>query len=122
MNLVGPLTSGLVESCLEAASDQDSSTVIDGTIVAVYVQPVINCLSDPTVHISTIGTPSQIILDIATEAGGWYYPRVIAHLNTTGAAIANVYSKGVPVYGRINVGISDANYGDYVNVWLLVAD
>ena len=43
-----------------------------------------------------------------------------AKINTTGAAIANVYSEGVPVYGKINVEISDANYGDYVNVWLLV--
>jgi hypothetical protein len=120
MNLVGPLTSGLVESCLDTAADQDSKAVVDGTIMAVYVQPVISCLSDPTVHVSTVGTPSQIILDIATEAGGWYYPKTIIHLNTTGAAIANNYSDGIPVYGRINVGISDANYGDYVNVWLLV--
>jgi hypothetical protein len=120
MDLVGPLSSSLVESCLDTAADQDSSVLVSGTIVAVYIQPVIGCLSDPTVHISTVGSPSEVVLDVATEAGGWYYPKTIVHLNTTGAVIANNYSEGVPVHGRINVGISDANYGDYVNVWLLV--
>jgi hypothetical protein len=119
MNLVS-LTSGLVESCLDTAADKDSASIISGTIVAVYVEMRIGCLSDPSVHITTVGTPSTIILDVATEVDGWYFPRTAVNLNTTGAIIANVYSQGVPVYGRVNVGISDANYGDYVNVWLLV--
>lgn len=121
MNIVGPLSSDLVESCLDAASDQNSSVKVCGTIVAVYVQPVIDCLSSPTVTITTKGSPVETVLAEANfQAAAWRYPKTIAHLNTTGAAIANVYSEGVPVYDYINVAISDANYGDYVNVWLLV--
>lgn len=121
MNLIGPLNSGEVLSCLDAASDADSRTPVSGRVVAVYVKPNIDCLSSPTVTITTKNEPVITILAEANfQVADWRYPRNIVHLNTTGAAIANVYSDGVPVHDYINVAISDANYGDDVDVYLLV--
>lgn len=121
MDIVGPINSGEVLSCLDSASNADSGSRISGTVVAVYVKPNISCLSSPTV---TIATKSEPIITILAEAGfeeaDWRFPVTPVHLHTTGAAIANVYSNGVPIHDYVNVAISDANYGDDVDVYLLV--
>lgn len=120
MNLVGPLNSGEVDSCLDAVSDQDSRTPVSGTVVGVYIDLNVACLSTPTITITTKGPPVETILEVATDTGGWFYPVTPIHLNTTGGAIANLYSGGVPIHDYVNVEISDANYGDDVDVYLLV--
>jgi hypothetical protein len=120
MDLVGPLNSGLVESCLDTAANQDSRVIISGTVMAVYVDPNTTCLSSPTITVTTKGAPVQTILAVATDVAKWYYPRNIAHLHTTGAPIASTYSLGIAIHDYVNVEISDANYGDNVDVWLLV--
>src|SRR3990167_466698 len=122
MNLAGPFSSGEVEGvCIDLdAADQDSNVPISGRVVAVYIEPLLSCLSSPTITISTKGDPIETILEVATDISGWYYPRTAIHLNTTGAAIANQYSKGVPIHDFVNVAISDALAGDSVNAWLLL--
>lgn len=114
------LTSGVVLDCLVGQSDQDSKMQVTGRVVAVYIEPHINCMSAPTVKITTKGPPVQTILEVATDIAGWWYPVTPIHLNTTGDAIANLYSEGVPVHDYVNVDLSDAESGDYVNVYLLL--
>lgn len=116
------LTSGAVLGlCLnDDQADQDSNTPIKGNIVAVYVEPVIGCLTGAiTATVATKNRP-MTILEVSTEIAGWYYPRIPVHLNTTGAPISDVYSLGIPVYDFVNVEISDGQAGDYVNVYLLL--
>jgi hypothetical protein len=121
MEIVGPLNSGEVLSCLDAASDKDSGARVIGTVVAVYVKPNVSCLSSPTVTITTKHEPIITILAEANvETAGWRFVHSIAHLNTTGAAIANVYTEGIPVHDIVNVAITVANYGDDVDVYLMV--
>jgi hypothetical protein len=120
MDLIGPLSSGEVLSCLDTASDADSRMIVSGRVVAVYVNPIIDCLSNPALLITT-KAPVETILSLASvQAAGWYYPANIMHLNTTGAVIANTHSIGIAVHDRINVAVSSANYGDRVEVYLLV--
>ena len=122
MNVAGPFSSSPVLGlCLvDDTANQDSRTPVDGRVVAVYVEPVCVCLSAPTITITTKGAPVQTILVAATDVAGWYYPRTVIHLNTTGAVVANNYSQGVPIHDFVNVKIEDAAVGDYANVWLLL--
>jgi len=122
MNVAGPYSSGEVLGlCLvDDTANQDSKARVEGLVVAVYVDPVCACLSAPTITITTKGAPVETILVAVTDVAGWYYPRTVIHLNTTGAVVANNYSQGIPIHDFVNVKIEDAAVGDYANVWLLL--
>lgn len=129
MNLVGPYNSGAATgSAGSATANTDYPTNIEGRVMAVYVDykgTVPPATIDVT--IATKGTapnaPAMTIL-VATNinADGWFFPHTIAHLNTTGAAIANVYVAGVPIHDCINVKIAQADSDNNVDVWFLVQE
>ena len=122
MDLV-ELETGIADSLSnagDAQSDKDTSLIVSGRVVAVYVLPVLSCLSSAPVLNLTTKNPAQTILSKAIDVAGWYFPRTIVHLNTTGGAIANNYSQGVPVHDYLNAEIDQASNGDYYKVWILV--
>lgn len=127
MNLVGPFNSGVaVGSAGSATANTDHVTKIAGVVKAVYID--YKGTSPPAttdVTIRTKGTsPSAPTLTILKaeniNTDGWFFPRTPVHLHTTGAAIAGVYSDGVPISDSLNVLIEGADADNNADVWLLV--
>lgn len=114
----GPATS--LSNAGDGQSDQSTQQLVAGRIVAVYVEPDLACLS-ASVHLKIMTRDTgEVILEKDIDAAGWFYPRTIVHLNTTGGAIANTYSQGVPVYDYINAEITNGTDGDNYEIQLLV--
>lgn len=127
MNLVGPYNSGVAAgSAGLATANTDYSTKINGKVKAVYIDFKGTTPPNTTdVTVRTKGTnpsaPSLTILkseNINTD--GWFFPCAQKHLNTTGAAISDVYTDGMPINDSINVLIEGANADNNADVWLLV--
>lgn len=127
MNLVGPYNSGVAAgSAGSATANTDYSTKIKGNVKAVYID--YKGTTPPAtidVTIKTKGTnpsaPSLTILKAENiNTDGWFFPRSAVHLNTTGAAISDVYSDGIPIDDSLNVLIAGADADNNVDVWLLV--
>lgn len=60
--------------------------------------------------------PDQTILEIsAGDTDGWFYP-VKNICDDQGAAITDQYSIGVPVYGDVEITISNAAPGDSMDI------
>jgi hypothetical protein len=98
----------------------DSPSIISGRIVGVYVEPVIGCLTD-AVKVTITAEPGELmVLEATIEEPAWYFPTIGANANTNGAAIANEYVHGIPVHGRVNVAIDDAEVDDYANVYMVL--
>lgn len=123
MKLYGPLNSGNVSDPSdtgEGSSNQDSNHPIKGRVVGVYIETDLASESAPTVTITTKNAPTVTILNVATDSGGWYYPRTPIHDPTTGAVIANLKSDGIPIDDFVNVALSNGFTDDNVNVWLML--
>jgi len=128
MNLVGPLSSGAaVGNAGVATANADSTSVISGTLVALYVKYNDSPPGATTdIAITTKGAtpyaPAQTLLAVANAATDkWFYPRALTQVNTTGADIAGAY-EAMPVHDLVNVKIDQANAGDSIQVWLLLDD
>jgi hypothetical protein len=124
IQLVGPINTGIATGGDgSATSNQDSSVVISGVIVAIAVRPNFSYLSTSMdVSIKTKGTsaPELEILSISSLGGeGWYHVRPQA-VDGQGGDIADLYAVGVPVYDIINVKLEAANDDDTADVWFLV--
>jgi hypothetical protein len=98
----------------------DSSSIVSGRIVAVYVEPVLGCLTGAVKVTITADPGALLVLEVTTETPAWYFPSIGANANTNGGAIANEYVQGIPVYGNINVAVDDAEVDDYVNVYMVL--
>lgn len=125
MFVIGPLETPVATGGAGAATGTITTPVpVRGYIMGVYVQYIDSPPAGTTdVTVETAGThaPAQTVLAIVNGAtDGWRYPQTIAHLNTSGAAIADLYSSGVPVDDFIKVTMAQANDNDQVKVWLLV--
>lgn len=126
MNLVGPYNSGTAAGGAGVATaNTDYATKIQGTVVAVYIDYKGTAPPATTdVTITSKGTaphaPAQTILKaVNLNTDGWFYPRALVHVNTTGVATA-IYNNGMPVYDSINVLIAQGDDDNNVDVWLLV--
>ena len=127
MLLVGPLeTPAAVGGAGSATSNIVSTKPIRGRVVAAYLKYLDSPPGATTdVTVTTQGTlpnaPAQTILSVSNAAtDGWFYPVTASHLNTTGAAVANEYVRGVPVHDNVVVTIAQANAADGVQCWLLL--
>lgn len=127
MNLVGPYNSGVASGGAGVATaNTDYSTKIEGRVTAIYIDykgTAPPATTDVTVR--TKGTspnaPSMTILSaVNINTDGWFFPATPIHLNTTGAAIANNYIQGVPIFDSINILIAQADDDNNADVWLLV--
>lgn len=127
MNIVGPYNSGIAAGDAgSATANTDYSTRISGTVKAVYIDykgTTPPASTDVTVR--TKGTnpsvPSLTILKAENiNTDGWFFPRAQVHLNSTGAAISNVYNDGMPINDSLNILIEGANADNNADVWLLV--
>ncbi len=124
MKKYGPLSSGAVgTTCVDTDSDSTSSHPIKGMVVGVYLDlDGISCASAPTITIKTVSDPPITILAVTTDVGGWYHPVTPLHDPETGAVISTLKSAGIPIADYVIVALTDAEEGDYVNVWLLLED
>jgi len=123
MRKYGPLNSGEVGTlCVDTDTDADSNKPIIGTIVSVGLEFDISCASAPTVTITTNTTPAITILAATTDVDGWYQPVQPVHDPLTGLAISDVYTNGIAIHDFVNVALTNAEEGDSVDVWLMIAE
>ena len=125
--IVGPFNSGVAAGGAGVATaNKDFTTSLRGRVVAVYIDYKGTAPPATTdVTIRTKGTapnaPSLTILKaVNINTDQWFFPTTPVHLHTTGAAIANVYSNGIPVDDSLNVLIEEADPDNNVDVWLLM--
>lgn len=126
MNLVGPYNSGVAAgSAGVATANTNHTTKIQGTVVAVYIDYKGTTPPATTdVTITSKGTapsaPAMTILSaVNINTDGWFHPRALVHVNTTGVVTA-IYNQGMPLHDSINVLIDHANSDNNADVWLLV--
>ena len=128
--LFGPLNSGAaVGADGVATANADSTVVVSGRVVAMYVKYNHAPPAGTTdVVIKTKGTspapPANTLLTLTNAAtSGWFYPRQQVH-DAAGAGLTydatRTVNEAVPVHDLINVSIAQANAADNVDVWLLV--
>ena len=125
ISLVGPLNSGAAAgSNGSATNNTDSTRVITGIVRAlciVYNDSPPAGTTDVTVATKgTVPGVSETIYykaDSATD--GWFYPKTLFNLNTTGAAISSLY-EFIPISDYVNIKIEGANAADSVDVWILL--
>lgn len=125
MRILGPLSSGVAAgSAGSATANQNSSQLVSGEVVGIYVKYNDSPPATTDVTIKTVGTspsPPTYNLLVRTNANtdGWFYPQVAVH-DTAGAAIAGEYRSQL-VHDYLNIVIAQANANDSVDVWLLLA-
>ncbi len=127
MNLVGPFNSGAaVGSAGVATANADFNTKLSGMVKAVYIDykgtvpPATIDVTITTKGTSPSAPPLTILKAVNINTDGWFFPRTPVHLHTTGVAIANVYSEGIPINDSLNVLIAEADSDNNVDVWLMV--
>lgn len=113
----GPYKSGVADGSGNA--NLDTPVPVSGRIVAIHAESEVGCLTGLTLTVS-MKDPSMPILVDASVAEGWWYPATVTNLNTSGAAIANEYQRGVPVDGFLNIAIAGGEEGDQVLVTLIL--
>lgn len=126
MSLAGPFNSGAgTGGAGVATANADSPQRLHGKVVGIYVKYNDSPPAGTTdVVIKSKGTspaPPTYNLLVLTDAAtdGWFYPQVQIH-DTAGSAIAAEYTPQL-IHDLINVSIAQANDGDSVDVWLLIA-
>ncbi len=125
MPLAGPFSSGVaVGSAGVALADGDSTIILVGKIMAIYVEYVDSPPSTTDVVIKSLGTspapPTYTFLTLTNKnTDGWFYPHVLID-DVVGVDIASEYTAQM-VHDLINVSIDGANAGDSVNVWFLLS-
>lgn len=125
VQLVGPYSTPASTGGAGLSTGNIDTGYLRGQLVGVYIKYNDAPPAGTTdVTIKTKGTdpraPSYNLLVITNAAtDGWFYPQVQVH-TTAGAAIANNYTPQV-VDDIINIAIAQANDGDSVTVWFLVA-
>lgn len=125
IDLVGPLNSGAAAGGDGVATNNaDSAKVLTGIVrglCIVYNDSPPAGTTDVTV--ATKGTVPGAVETIYYKADsatdGWFYPKTLFNLNTTGAEIASLY-EFIPISDYVNVKIAGANAADSVDVWILL--
>ena len=117
--LMGPLSSGAAVGSNGSATAHATYPIAHGFVEAIQVHYSVaaaNC----TVVVKTGGqnAPSVPLLTKATsKTDATYYPRVQACSPADGSAITGEYGE-IPIEDTIDVAISGANAGDYVQVYI----
>ncbi len=125
IHLAGPYNSGAaVGSAGVATANQDSSVILTGRVLGVYVKYNDSPPAGTTdVVIATVGSrhPATTVLSLANGAtDGWRYPNLQV-TDVSGVAITGEY-QGILIADKINVKIDQANAADSVDVWLLLGE
>lgn len=126
--MVGPLYSGAAAGADGVAtSNQDSTTIISGRILAIGLGYLDTPPATSDVILATKGTagPAQTFFTRSDSGtNGWFYPRA-ATVSVANAAL--LYAGGgtavtdyLAIHDIVNVKIDQANAGDGVQVWLLM--
>lgn len=130
MKLFGPLNTGVAAGGAGiATANADSSVILTGLLMAVYVRYNDSPPAGTTdVILAAKGTnaPANTILTITDAAtDGWFYPRHPVH-DETGAGITYDGTREVhapvPIADFVNAKIQGANNGDSADIWLLLDD
>ena len=125
MSMAGPFSSGAaVGSAGSAVANADSTIILMGRIMGIYVEYVDSPPSTTDVIIKSKGTspapPTYTFMTLTNKnTDGWFYPHVLID-DVLGVDIASEYTAQM-VHDLINVSIDGANAGDSVNVWFLLS-
>lgn len=107
------------------AATVTSSLQACGFVHSVYVQYTGDDPNTTDVTLTTQGTspkpPATTVLSKADSAtDGWYFPRNLEHLNTSGAALTTHDKIAVDDY--LVVTVAQANTGDIITVWVYLTE
>jgi len=125
ISLVGPLNSGVaVGSDGAATANTNSTRVLKGVVRGVCIVYNDSPPAGTTdVTVATQGTVPGVAETIyykeSSATDGWFYPKTLFNLNTTGAEIASLY-EFIAIYDYVNILIAGANAADSIDVWLLL--
>lgn len=125
MSMAGPFSSGAaVGAAGSALSNADSTIILVGKIMAIYVEYVGSPPSTTDAVIKSKGTspapPTYTFLTLTNKnTSGWFYPHVLID-DVLGVDIAAEYTPQM-IHDLINVSIDGANAADSVNVWFLLS-
>lgn len=125
ISLFGPLNSGVAAGGDGVATNNATSPhVVKGVVrglCIVYNDSPPAATTDLT--IATLGTNPGVAETIyykeSSATDGWFYPRTLFNLNSTGAEIASLYAF-IAIHDYVKVTIAGANADDSVDVWLLL--
>ena len=121
MNLAGPYKITVGDY---PASGESVDVSLIGLILGVGIVYELDAVYSASVDIDIIGSGDNMPdLDIYSKASasadGWFYPTAQIS-GTDGAAITDQYNAGVPVFGNVNIAITNAYPGDIVYVTFIL--
>jgi len=124
ISLAGPLSSGVAAGDDGSATNNATSTaVLSGVVRGVYIDYKDSPPAGTTdVTVATAGTnaSAEIIHYKANSAtSGWFYPKTLFNLNTTGAATTALY-EFISIHDKVKITIAGADAADYVLVYILL--
>jgi len=126
LNLYGPISTGAaVGADGSAAANADTTTIIRGRIISVYIKYNGDKPATTDVNLKTKGTnaPTRNILTLTNKnTDGWFEPRTNPHdlLGVTLSALT--YDEPVPVCDFLNLNVAQTNTDDYIQAWILIED
>ena len=124
ISLAGPLSSGVAAGTAGSATNNATTvSVLSGIVRGVHIDYVGSppgATTDVTVATAGINAPAETIIAIVDAAtDGWFYPKTLFNLNTTGAATTALY-EFIVIHDKVKITIAGANAADYVLVYILL--